>query len=128
MARPIAYSSALALAAAGLALASCAGRTDEPSPSPPALSISSADLNATVNASANQEIDLTLQTIGPGEYSDPSVSSESVRFLGVSEPFVPNPGGPKQLFRFEAVTAGSATITIPHSVQSTPFAVTIVVQ
>jgi hypothetical protein len=128
MARPITYASRLALSAACFVLPSCAGGTDDPASTPAALSLSNSNSNSTVTASANQEIDLKLQTIGPGDYTDPSISSASVRFLSVSEPPAQNPGGPTQLFRFEAVTAGSAAITIPHSVDSAPFTVTIVVQ
>jgi len=77
------------------------------------------------------KIDITLQTIGPGQYETPTVSSGSVRFLGESTAGTPNPAGPRQLFRFEAMTVGRAEITIEHTIldpplpQTPPFAMTV---
>ena len=39
-----------------------------------------------VPIASGQGADLILQTIGPGEYSDPSISSGAVEFLGMSFP------------------------------------------
>ncbi len=72
------------------------------------------DSGRTVLARAGDEIDVTLQTIGPGRYGSPSVSSSAVLFLGSSQAGEPNPGGPRQLYRFEAAAAGRAEIVIPH--------------
>jgi hypothetical protein len=69
----------------------------------------------TLVASVGDTIEVTLQTIGPGQYGDPLVSSGSLRFLGQSPAGAPNPGGPRQLYRFEAVTSGQAEITIRHT-------------
>ena len=68
-----------------------------------------------ISVAPGDKIDITLQTIGPGQYEIPTVSSGSIRFLGESPAGAPNPGGPRQLFRFEAVTIGRAEITIPHT-------------
>jgi hypothetical protein len=67
---------------------------------------------------AGRELDLTLQTIGPGEYaSPPLVSSASVRFLDV-QIVTPNvPAGLTQHFRFEAVRPGVAVIHFQHTAQ-----------
>src|SRR5512138_167157 len=60
---------------------------------------------------AGRELDLTLQTIGPGEYaSPPSVSSDVLRFLDVRLVTPPVPAGVTQRFRFEAVAPGRAVI------------------
>jgi hypothetical protein len=69
----------------------------------------------TVAVAPGDEIDVTLQTIGPGQYETPTVSSGSIRYLGEFPAGLPNPGGVRQLFRFEAVTLGRADIMIPHT-------------
>ena len=66
----------------------------------------------------DRELDITLGTAGPGPAYDtiPQISSSAVRFLGVSEPpELRNPGGPTQVFRFEAQTPGWAAITFRRS-------------
>ena len=69
---------------------------------------------------AGQTLELTLRTIGPGEYaSPPSISSPAVRWRDVSLVTPAVPAGPTQRFRFEAVASGRAVITFHHTVQST---------
>jgi hypothetical protein len=71
----------------------------------------------TLTIKAGRELELTLQTTGPGEYaSPPVVSSAAVRFLDVRLG-VPNPAGPTQQFRFEAVRPGVAVIVFQHTAQ-----------
>jgi hypothetical protein len=67
---------------------------------------------------AGRVLELTLQTVGPGEYaSPPLVSSGAVRFLDVRQ-VTPNvPAGPIQAFRFEAVAPGVAVVVFHHTVQ-----------
>ncbi|HEX3197177.1 MAG TPA: hypothetical protein VHR39_06420 [Propionibacteriaceae bacterium] len=73
----------------------------------------------TVSIEAGRELDLTLQTIGPGEYaSPPSVSSAVVRFLDVQLVTPPVPAGPTQRFRFETVAPGMAVIVFHHTAQA----------
>jgi hypothetical protein len=79
----------------------------------------------TQTVSTGQEIDVLLQTIGPGNYGDPEISSTAVEYVGVVYPSAQNPGGPTQQFRFKAVTLGSAVIRIPHTTTYPPFVVTI---
>lgn len=79
------------------------------------ISLSNADSGGTVVAAVGDSIEVTLQTIGPGQYGTPISSWVSVRFLGESSAGPPNPGGVRQLYRFEAVAPGRADITIPHS-------------
>ena len=100
------------VAAVGAALfaVSCAGVAGPRS----AISLNNADSGRTIGALAGDELEITLQTIGPGEYGSPVLSSGSIRFLGESSPGPQNPGGLRQLFRFEAVSTGRAEITIPH--------------
>lgn len=94
----------------------------------PPIALSQGATGSNLDASPTQEIDITLQTIGPGEYGTPSISSDSVRFLEVTTPAALTPGGSTQEFRFEAENAGTAVVTIPHTVKSEPFDVTITVQ
>lgn len=100
-------------------------------PSSDRISLDNSSNGRTVTVAPGDKIDITLQTIGPGQYETPTVSSGSIRFLGESSAGVPNPGGPRQLFRFEAVTVGRADITIPHTAvdpptpQTPPFAIAV---
>ena len=79
------------------------------------ISLDDADAGRSVAAAVGDKIEVTLQTIGPGQYGDPILSSGSVKFLGESSAGAPNPGGPRQLYQFEAVASGRADISIPHT-------------
>lgn len=96
-------------AALGLGLAGCGQGTVEANGAPSHL----------VSVQVGRELELTLQTIGPGEYaSPPLVSSGAVRFLDVRLVTPAVPAGPTQRFRFEAVRAGEAVIEFHHTGQS----------
>ena len=79
------------------------------------ISVDNENTGQSVVASVGEKIEVTLQTIGPGQYGDPILSSGSVKFLEESSAGTPNPGGPRQLYRFEAVSSGQDNITIPHT-------------
>jgi hypothetical protein len=70
---------------------------------------------STLSARVGDAIHITLQTIGPGRYGDPTVSSPAVRFISESDEGTPNPGGPVQLYIFQASTTGTAIVAIPHT-------------
>lgn len=73
----------------------------------------------TLSAVVGQNLDLKLQTIGPGEYaSPPAISSPAVRFLGVSLIGPAVPAGVTQRFSFQAVAPGSAIILFHHTGQN----------
>ena len=78
------------------------------------IKLTNSDSGRSVAVAVGAEIDMTVQTVGPGQYGTPALSSECVRFAGVSLAGSPNPGGPRQLFRFEAKAPGRAKITIAH--------------
>jgi hypothetical protein len=62
------------------------------------------------------EFIVTLQTVGPGEYSSPpTISAPIVRYEGVSEAGVAVPAGPTQLFRLLALSRGEAVIAFTHT-------------
>jgi hypothetical protein len=105
-------------------VAACSG-TDGTDTTPIALSRS--DSGSTLAAAVGQALDVTLQTIGPGEYGAPSLSSPAIRFLDVSYPSQQNPGGPRQLFRFRAVSAGTVDVSIAHTGDNPPFSITVIV-
>jgi hypothetical protein len=72
---------------------------------------------------------VVLQTIGPGEYaSPPAISSDAVRFIGVSEDGPSVPAGPTQTFRFVAANAGQAVIVFQNTGFSRTVTDTIVVR
>ena len=73
----------------------------------------------TLSVTAGQKFDLTLQSIGPGEYSSPpGISSAAIRFLGVSAVGPAVPAGITQKFSFQAMAPGSATIVFLHTGQN----------
>jgi hypothetical protein len=87
----------------------------------------------TISAAPGDEIEITLQTIGPGQYLMPTVAGP-ILSLGEFPAAVQNPGGPTQIFRFQAVTVGRGEVFIPHtasappSPQTPPFAIVVEVR
>src|SRR5512139_3748108 len=62
------------------------------------------------------DVRITLQNVGPGEYTaPPQVSSTALRYESVSlvSPYVP--AGPTQEFRFRAVSRGQAIVVFTHT-------------
>jgi len=90
--------------------------------------LADSDSGSTVNAEVGQVLEVTLHTIGPGSYEEPSTSAPVLRFLGEADPKEQNPGGPTQLYEFKAESGGVITVTIPHSVRTDVFSITVVVQ
>ena len=62
------------------------------------------------------ELQLRLQSIGPGEYAAPPLlSSASARFVGVTLVGPAVPAGVTQLFSFVGVAPGTSVVTFVHS-------------
>ncbi len=78
------------------------------------LSLDNRNSGQRVTATVGQPIQITLQTIGPGQYVSPQVSSPAIRFVSAGFAEKPNPGGPRQVYRFRAASEGEAYISIPH--------------
>ncbi|MCC6929464.1 MAG: hypothetical protein IT359_10780 [Gemmatimonadaceae bacterium] len=101
---------ALLRAVALVAATSLACRTDS------IVSLSAAERNRRVTAHVGDQITITLQTIGPGEYaSPPTISSPAVVFRDVSGCGTPVPAGPTQCFHFRAAAPGQALLTFAHT-------------
>lgn len=95
-------------------------------PSDNGFSLGNTDNGRVVSVKIGEEIDVTLQTIGPGEYDQhPDVSSRSISLLSVSYVSPPNPAGPRQLFQFKALAPGQAAISILHTGQNPVFRITV---
>ena len=70
----------------------------------------------TLTVPAGSQFSVTLQTIGPGEYSSPpGLSSSAVQFRDVADVCPCVPAGPTQRFRFLAVGPGSTVIRFTHT-------------
>jgi len=72
------------------------------------------------NLGVGGELQLLLQTIGPGEYAGPPhASSGALRYVGVRDvpPYVP--AGPTQLFSFVGASPGTAIITFVSTAMGT---------
>jgi hypothetical protein len=106
--------------AAAVVTAVMAASCHSPASSNDRISLDNSSNGHTVSVATGDKIDITLQTIGPGRYETPTVSG-SIRFLGEGDAGLQNPGGPRQLFQFEAVTVGRGEITIPHTRSEPPF-------
>lgn len=85
------------------------------------VSLSAGERNRHITASVGERIDVTLQTVGGGEYaSPPAVSSPAVAFLDAGYCGNPVPAGPTQCFHFRAVASGRALLTFTHTENNAP--------
>lgn len=70
----------------------------------------------TLSIQAGRQLELTFQTVGPGQYaSPPAVGSAAVRFLSMEVVTPAVPAGVTQQFRFAAVRPGVAVIVFHHT-------------
>lgn len=80
------------------------------------VALKASDRNRRVSAHVGDRIEITLQTIGSGEYaSPPNISSPAVVFLDVAGCGEPVPAGATQCFHFRAAQSGLAVITFIHT-------------
>jgi hypothetical protein len=82
-----------------------------------------------IRIDVGQELDLTLLTVGAGQYmAPPSISSRALRFLDAQT--VPRrlTSGSEQLFRFQGTSPGIVVVTIQHSGASPTISDTVVVE
>ena len=85
------------------------------------VSLSAGERDRRVTARVGERIEVTLQTVGPGEYaSPPAISSPSVAFLDVGYCGAAVPAGPTQCFHFRAVAPGRALLTFTHTGNNPP--------
>jgi hypothetical protein len=79
------------------------------------LNLRNTDDGGAFSVPVGNEIDITLQTIGPGSYSiSPTLSSSNATIIEITIPAGPmNPGGPARLYRLRAQAAGQVQIQIP---------------
>jgi hypothetical protein len=96
--------------------------------------LANTDDGGTFSVHVGEEIDITLQSIGPGSYSiSPTLSSSNLTIIEITIPAGPmNPGGPTRLYRLRAEAAGQVQIQIPFEATDggaphPPFAVTVTI-
>jgi len=90
------------------------------------LVVSGADSGHRLTATVGQQIEVTLATIGPGQFGLPVVSSPAVQFENVALRLPVNPGGPTQTYIFRAANPGEAALAIRHTDQERNF--TLIIQ
>jgi hypothetical protein len=73
------------------------------------------DDGSTLSVARGDTIDITLQTIGPGQYETPQISTAAVVFVKNLPVSTFIPAGVTQIYQFLATDSGSAEISIPHS-------------
>ena len=82
----------------------------------------------TFSIKTGRELEITLQTIGPGAYMTPTVSSPAIRFVGAEFVTPAVPAGATQRFQFQAVKPGVAVIVFQHTNQNPVVEDTVEVQ
>lgn len=83
----------------------------------------------TIEVQVRGEVQIRLQSIGPGEYvAPPQLSSAAVRFVGAELTGPQVPAGVTQLFSFAGVAPGTAVVTFVHTGTSATVVDTIHVQ
>ena len=78
------------------------------------LYLKNANTGQHVDAAVGRPIQITVQTIGPGEYDSPQISSPAIRFESVAFAKEAIPAGPTQIYRLRAVSEGEAQVKIRH--------------
>jgi len=106
-----------------LLILACSGPTDLSI----TVELNREDSGKTVEVRLGQDIEVMLQTVGPGRYGTPSVSSQALRLVDVVDGN-PVPAGPTQIFQFATEGTGSVAVMIPHSADNPSFIVSIVVR
>jgi len=124
-----------AVLAGFLATAACASSADDPGKKNEDtgsqladVELGNSDDGTTVAVTQGETIRLVLQTIGPGDYMDPDVSSPAVEFVSSGLEELQNPGGPRRTYHFLAREAGTSRIQIPHSGSLATFTLTLSVR
>lgn len=80
------------------------------------VSLDAGQRNTRVTTQVGERIDITLQTIGPGEYATPpAISSPAVVFLNADYCGDAVPAGPTQCFHFRAISRGNAVVSFTHT-------------
>jgi hypothetical protein len=103
----------LATLAVAASTISCGGDT--------LVALTASDRNRRVGAHVGDRIEITLQTIGSGEYaSPPAISSPALSFLDVAGCGESIPSGGTQCFHFRAAQPGTAVVTFTHTDQNPP--------
>jgi hypothetical protein len=97
-----------------------------PAPRRPPLELDRSSTGQTVTVSPGQRISIFLQTVGPGEFGEPQLSSPAVRLVtfGYSGG-PPTPAGPSQIYDLVAESPGRAELHIPHTGMDAPFQLVI---
>jgi hypothetical protein len=88
---------------------------------PATLQLNRADSGRTIAVPVGEKLVLTLQTIGPGQFGVPEVSSPVLRLLSSGLSPLQNPGGPRQVFELRAESPGKADLRIPHTEMTAAF-------
>lgn len=85
------------------------------------VALSASERNRRISALVGDRIQITLQTVGPGEYaSPPALSSPAIVFLDSTECGEPVPAGATQCFHFRAAHPGEAVISFTHTGNNLP--------
>ncbi len=118
---------AVAVMLAACLVGACAASQAPTAPASQSEPVTVGGSSQTATASVGEEIDVTLRTLGPGQFdSMPTLSSGAVQFAGAA--IVPpyDPGGPRQQFRFTAPRPGTTVVTFTQVGRADGFPVAVV--
>lgn len=77
------------------------------------LSLNFANNGQHLTATLDQQIEISVGTVGPSQYGTPQISSPAVQLESVSLVQPPNPGSATYVYIFQAASEGEAEVTIP---------------
>lgn len=107
------------MTALGLLL-SAGAKVEAQGPYPPSaaarrqvLALNFASNGKHVSVRVGQQIEISLGTVGPGQYGAPEISSSAVRLVNTALDWPANPGGPSFVYIFETVAEGEARVKVP---------------
>ena len=79
----------------------------------PVLSLNFENNGQRLAARVGQQIEISLGTVGPRQYGTPEISSRAIQLESVALDWPPNPGGPRFVYIFEAISEGHAQVHVP---------------
>ncbi len=72
-------------------------------------------LSQHISLALGSNVDIVLQNIGPGFYSDPLIVESAVEYMGTCPVSAQPPAGVTQCFRFHAQAVGQSLVDFKHN-------------
>lgn len=79
----------------------------------PVLSLDFTNNRQRLATRVGQQIEISLGTVGPRQYGTPEISSQAIQLESIALDWPPNPGGPRFVYIFEAISEGDGQVHVP---------------